>query len=246
MLELLASSPLLALFAIMAIGLAIGKIKFFGISLGAAAAMFVALGLSTANPDIQIPPLVYQFGLAIFVYAIGLNFGPSFVREFATRGWKLTVFMIGMLVLLVGVGFGLIRVFDLDTDVAAGMFAGSLSSTPGMAAVVDMLGNSTPVVGYSLAYPGAVIGAILVAAIGAKVLKVDHEADAKEEGMIPAPLVAKGVRLTKDFPDTAGHLYQVTGRSVVATREISDMENHRLAQPDMPCLLYTSPSPRDD
>ncbi|WP_284770167.1 aspartate:alanine exchanger family transporter [Corynebacterium rhinophilum] len=234
MLDLLASSPLLALFAIMAIGLAIGKIKFFGISLGAAAAMFVALGLSTANPDIQIPPLVYQFGLAIFVYAIGLNFGPSFVREFATRGWKLTVFMIGMLVLLVGVGFGLIRVFGLETDVAAGMFAGSLSSTPGMAAVVDMLGNSTPVVGYSLAYPGAVIGAILVAAIGAKVLKVDHEADAKEEGMIPAPLVAKGVRLTKDFPDTAGHLYQVTGHSVVATREISDMENHRLAQPDMP------------
>ena len=54
----------------MAVGLAIGKIKIFGISLGAAAAMFVALGLSTANPDIQIPPLVYQFGLAIFLSLI--------------------------------------------------------------------------------------------------------------------------------------------------------------------------------
>ena len=113
----------------MAVGLAIGKIKIFGISLGAAAAMFVALGLSTANPDIQIPPLVYQFGLAIFVYAIGLSFGPSFVREFKTRGWKLTVFMLGMLVILVAVGFGLIRAFGLSVPEATGMFAGSLTST---------------------------------------------------------------------------------------------------------------------
>ena len=218
----------------MAVGLAIGKIKIFGISLGAAAAMFVALGLSTANPDIQIPPLVYQFGLAIFVYAIGLNFGPSFVREFKTRGWKLTVFMLGMLVVLVAVGYGLIRGFGLSVPEAVGMFAGSLSSTPGMAAVVEMVGDSTPVVGYSLAYPGAVIGAILVAAIGAKVVKVNHEEDARAEGMIPAELVAKGVRLTKNFNDTAGHIYRVTGQTVVATRIISDEERHRLAVPEMP------------
>ena len=218
----------------MAVGLAIGKIKIFGISLGAAAAMFVALGLSTANPDIQIPPLVYQFGLAIFVYAIGLSFGPSFVREFKTRGWKLTVFMLGMLVILVAVGFGLIRAFGLSTPEATGMFAGSLSSTPGMAAVVEMVGDSTPVVGYSLAYPGAVIGAILVAAIGAKVVKVNHEEDARAEGMIPAELVAKGVRLTKNFNDTAGHIYRVTGQTVVATRIVSDEERHRLAVPEMP------------
>ena len=233
-LNFLASSPLLSLFVIMAVGLAIGKIKIFGISLGAAAAMFVALGLSTANPDIQIPPLVYQFGLAIFVYAIGLSFGPSFVREFKTRGWKLTVFMLGMLVILVAVGFGLIRAFGLSTPEATGMFAGSLSSTPGMAAVVEMVGDSTPVVGYSLAYPGAVIGAILVAAIGAKVVKVNHEEDARAEGMIPAELVAKGVRLTKNFNDTAGHIYRVTGQTVVATRIISDEERHRLAVPEMP------------
>ncbi|MGO2640688.1 aspartate:alanine exchanger family transporter [Corynebacterium flavescens] len=233
MLSFLASSPLLSLFLIMAVGLAIGKIKVFGISLGAAAAMFVALGLSTANPDIQIPPFVYQFGLAIFVYAIGLSFGPSFVREFKNRGWKLTLFMVGMLVALVGVGYLLIKFFDLNVPVAVGMFAGSLSSTPGMAAVVDMVGNSEPVVGYSLAYPGAVIGAIAVAAIGASAFRVNHVEDARAEGMIPTPLVWKAVRLAKDFDDTAGHIYRVTGQKVVATRLVRDDHHHRLAVPEM-------------
>ncbi len=102
--------------------------------------------------------------------------------------------MLGMLVVLVAVGYGLIRGFGLSVPEAVGMFAGSLSSTPGMAAVVEMVGDSTPVVGYSLAYPGAVIGAILVAALGAKVVKANHEEDARAEGMIPAELVAKAAR----------------------------------------------------
>ena len=58
MLAFLAEQPLLTLFLIMAVGLAVGKINVFGISLGAAAAMFVALGLSAANPDIVVPAFV--------------------------------------------------------------------------------------------------------------------------------------------------------------------------------------------
>ena len=59
MLAFLAEQPLLTLFLIMAVGLAVGKINFFGISLGAAAAMFVALGLSAANPDIVVLSLIH-------------------------------------------------------------------------------------------------------------------------------------------------------------------------------------------
>ncbi|HKM24806.1 MAG TPA: transporter, partial [Corynebacterium sp.] len=69
MLDFLVAHPLVALIAILAVGLALGKIRVLGISLGAAAVLFVALGLSTAAPDIQIPPLLYQLGLAMFVYA---------------------------------------------------------------------------------------------------------------------------------------------------------------------------------
>lgn len=235
MLNILAANPLFALFFIMATGLALGKIKVGGISLGAAAAMFVALGLSTANPDIQIPPFVYQMGLALFVYAIGLNYGPAFFRDFKERGWKLTLFMLGMFVVLIAAGYGVIRALGLDTAIGAGMFAGSLSSTPGMAAAVDMVGNSTPVVGYSLVYPGSVLGVILVAAVGAKLLKVDHAADARAEGVVAAPLEWKAVRVTRSFgpEDTIGRLHALTGAAVVGTRLVGQ-ERHRLAAPDTP------------
>ncbi|QPK79609.1 transporter [Corynebacterium lizhenjunii] len=234
MLDFLAQQPLLTLFLIMAVGLAVGKIKFWGISLGAAAAMFVALGLSTANPDIAIPPLVYQFGLAVFVYVIGLNFGQSFFRDFARRGWKLSLLIVAMLVLLAGLTAAAVRALGLDPAVGAGALAGSISSTPGMAAIVQALGgDTTPVVGYSLTYPGSVLGTIVVAAVGAAWLRVDHLADAAAEGMVPSPLRWQGVRLDRDFAGTAGDLPRITGQRIVATRLVNNPDSHHLAVPEM-------------
>ena len=235
MLSFLAEQPLLALFLIMAVGLAVGKESAWGVSLGAAAAMFVALGLSTANPDIAIPPFVYQFGLAVFVYVIGLNFGQSFFRDFLSRGWKLSLLIVIMLLILAGVTIGFLHAFDLNPAIAVGTLAGSISSTPGMAAAVEALGgDSTPVVGYSLTYPGCVIGTIIVAAIGAKLLKVNHIDDAKAEGMIAAPLEWKGVRLGRDFAGTIDDLSAITGERIIATRHINNPHDHNLAYPELP------------
>ena len=118
MLTFLAEQPLLTLFLIMAVGLAIGKINFFGISLGAAAAMFVALGLSAANPDIAIPPFVYQFGLAIFVYIIGLNFGRSFFQDFRRRGWKMSAVVVIFFFILAGLTVLFVRCLLYTSDAA--------------------------------------------------------------------------------------------------------------------------------
>ncbi|MHA2788115.1 aspartate:alanine exchanger family transporter [Corynebacterium sp. S7] len=237
MLDYLATNPLLALAIMLALGLAIGKIQVFGVSLGAAAVLFVALGLATANPDIQIPSLVYQLGLAMFVYVIGLSSGPVFFREFKNRGWKLTVFMLVMIVVLVGLGWAFIKGLDLDPAMGAGMFAGALSSTPGMAAVVEMVSPDqaqAPVVGYSLAYPGAVIGPILVAAIGAAVLKVNHKKDAEDEGLITAPLKWTGVEIREGITGTIGQLREITGEEILATRITNDPDDHKLADQDAP------------
>ncbi|WP_042622447.1 aspartate:alanine exchanger family transporter [Corynebacterium marinum] len=240
MLDFLAANPLIALVAILAAGLALGKIRILGISLGAAAVLFVALGLSTANPDIQIPALVYQLGLAMFVYAIGLTAGEQFFAEFRSRGWRLTLFMVLLLVGLVGAAYGIIRVLGLGDLAGAGMFAGALSSTPGMAAIVDMVEGGSlvdparagePVVGYSLAYPGAVIGSILVAAVGAKLLKVDHLADAEKEGLIIAPLEWDGVRIGPGVEGTVAQLPRLAGAEIIATRIVHSDVDHSLAAP---------------
>ena len=239
-LDFLAAQPLVALVAILAVGLALGKIRVLGISLGAAAVLFVALGLSTANPDIQIPPLLYQFGLAMFVYAIGLTAGAQFFAEFRSRGWRLTLFMIALLMALVGLSWGAVRLLGLGELVGAGMFAGALSSTPGMAAIVDMVEGgslvdaaraSEPVIGYSLAYPGAVIGSILVAAVGAVLLRVDHRADAEKEGLIIAPLHWDGVLIGPGIEGTVAQLPRLAGAEIIATRIVDGPHDHRLAAP---------------
>lgn len=240
MLDFLATNPLIALVIILAVGLALGKIRVLGLSLGAAAVLFVALGLATVNPDIQIPAFVYQLGLAMFVYVIGLSAGPAFFREFRARGWQLTVFMILLIVGLAALAWVLIRALGLDATTGAGMFAGALSSTPGMAAVVEMVKDmdpaaaSEPVVGYSLAYPGAVIGAILIAAIGARVLKINHQRDAQEEGLIAAPLVWRGVKIRHTISGRVGDLPRLAGQQIIATRIVDAPDSHRLADPALP------------
>lgn len=240
MLDFLAANPLIALVVILAIGLAIGQIRVFGLSLGAAAVLFVALVFSTANTDIVIPMIVYQLGLAMFVYVIGLSAGPAFFSEFAKKGWKLTIFMLLLLATLIGLAWVLIKSLGLDAAIGTGMFTGALTSTPGMAAVVELIEGidpslaSEPVIGYSLAYPGAVLGSIVVAAVGAKLLKVNHREDARKEGMITAPLVWKGVQLKPGITGRVGDLPRLAGESIIATRIVDDPHTHRLADPDLP------------
>ena len=204
MLNFLAEYPLVALVLVLACGYAVGKVKVAGISLGAAAILFVAIAVSAANPEIAFPPLLYQFGLAVFVYSIGLSAGREFFATFPTRGWKSNAVVAVVMVVLTVLAATLIRFLDVDATTAAGTFAGSLTTTPGMAAMVEVLKGenanlaTNPVVGYSLAYPGGVLGAILVAAIGAKLLRVDHIQDARDEGIIQSHLEWRIVEVTED------------------------------------------------
>ena len=114
MLAFLASNSLLALAVILTVGFALGRIRVAGLSLGSAAILFVAIGLSTANPDIQMPPLIYQFGLALFVYCIGLAAGPAFFRTLRSRGLALNLIVAVLLVGLTALTFALVTFSGAD------------------------------------------------------------------------------------------------------------------------------------
>ncbi|MGV0409864.1 aspartate:alanine exchanger family transporter [Corynebacterium resistens] len=253
MLNFLAEYPLVALVLVLACGYALGKIKVAGISLGAAAILFVAIGVSAANPEITFPPLLYQFGLALFVYSIGLSAGREFFATFPTRGWKSNAVIAFVMVMLTGLAATVIHFLDVDATTAAGTFAGSLTTTPGMAAMVEVLKAehadiaSTPVVGYSLAYPGGVLGAILVAAVGAKLLRVDHIQDARDEGIIQSHLEWRVVEVTQEALSkltedgrtiTVQQVPQLTDANIVVTRYIASTEGatEQLAYPDAPVV----------
>ncbi|RAV32571.1 aspartate:alanine exchanger family transporter [Corynebacterium heidelbergense] len=224
MLAFLADHSLIALIVILAAGLAIGRLRIFGMSLGAAAILFVAIFLSALDSHITFPPLIYQLGLALFVYSIGLAAGREFFASFASKGWRVNVFGGVMLLVLMGLAAGLAKLFGLDPTTASGTFAGSLTTTPGMAAIVELLKGTNPdlaahpVVGYSLAYPGGVLGAIAVAAIGAGILKVNHIEDATREGLIHSRLRWRTVEIGEGVSGHISDVPRIAQADIIVTR----------------------------
>ena len=137
--QILVENQLLALLVIMGLGLALGQIRIFGFKLGIAAVLFVGLGLATFEPGIQIPPLIYIVGLALFVYTIGLESGPEFFATLRSTGIRHNAFGIVILVIVAIEAFVLISLFPVDNVEGAGTFTGALTNTPALAAVVDAL-----------------------------------------------------------------------------------------------------------
>src|SRR5215470_10750969 len=85
---ILESSPLLALFVAIATGYAIGQISIGGISFGAGAVLFTGLIIGAIAPKSAPPGLVGTVGLLMFVYGVGIQFGPQFFASLRGPGLK--------------------------------------------------------------------------------------------------------------------------------------------------------------
>ena len=97
MIALLVEEPLLLLFLVTAIGYAIRQIKIKGSSLGVAAVLFVGLFFGTLSPEIKLPAIIFELGLVIFVYTIGLSSGAGFFASFNRRGLRDNLFVLSMI-----------------------------------------------------------------------------------------------------------------------------------------------------
>src|SRR3954454_4255954 len=75
---LLEQQQLMALFLTIAIGYLAGEINIKGFSLGVGAVLFVALAVGWFAPKSTPAPMVGTFGLAIFLYAVGIQYGKQF------------------------------------------------------------------------------------------------------------------------------------------------------------------------
>jgi len=168
------SHPLIALFLMAGLGLALGKITVQGISLGTSGVLFLALAFG--HWGYTIPDGVGAFGLVLFVYCIGIAAGGRFFAAIRKEGLRLGV----LSSVIVGSGAILAvlaaRKFDLESDLAAGIFAGALTSMPALAAASEALGtggDSALVIGYGIAYPFGVIGVVLFVQLLPRILKLD-------------------------------------------------------------------------
>lgn len=154
-----------------AVGLALGKISMWGVSLGVTFVFFAGimaghLGLSI---DPQMLNYAESFGLIIFVYALGLQVGPGFFSSLGKGGLKLN--MLAMLVVLLGIVMTL--GFHWTTGVSLpdmmGILSGAVTNTPALGAAQQTLKQlndpaiqqSDMALGCAVAYPLGVVGVIL-------------------------------------------------------------------------------------
>ena len=109
------------------------------------------------------PPVLGTFGLALFLYTVGIQNGKQFFTGLTTAsGLKANlVALIGVLV-SGAICLLFIATTGLNPGYAFGLFAGSGTSTPALHAAIEAFGNDDPAVGYSVAYPFGVAGPILL------------------------------------------------------------------------------------
>lgn len=166
MASLFASSPLLALFVVVALGAAIGAIRIGPLRFGAAGALFVGLIVSALHPEVVSThmSIVQPMGLAFFVYCVGISAGATFFQDLRkqTNLLALTtiVCVVGALIALAGG-----RLLGLSSGLTSGLFTGALTAAPALDTATRLTGDPNAAVGYAFGYPVGVIGGILIVTI---------------------------------------------------------------------------------
>lgn len=202
MLDLLAQNQLLLLFVVIGLGYLVGNINLFGFKLGVAAVLFVGIALGAIDSRLALPEYIYVIGLVLFVYAIGLQSGPSFFASFQKRGIRFSLIAAGVLAMGAVIAVILKSILGVQAPTIAGLFCGAVTNTPALAATVETAKNmsvnlppevrdfyaTSPVVTFGLAYPFGVFGVILWLFLFSKVFKsapVEVSPDLAEPGVEP-------------------------------------------------------------
>ncbi len=218
--ETLKHNHLLLIFIVAGLGYAVGHIKIKGFSLGISAVLFVGLFFGALDKDIKLPEIVHMLGLVIFVYAIGISSGPGFFASLKGRGFSENLLAGGVLVLGSFVVILVKKIFLLSSGVAAGLFCGSFTNTPALAAVIEAIkraagdgdvsvASSEPVFGYSVAYPMGVIGILLSFYMFQRMFKIDFAEEARK------------------YPEQVGGQKKIINLTIRITKE--DLSNIKIA-----------------
>ena len=157
---------------ICATGLALGKVKIFGISLGVIFVFFAGIvaGHFGVQIDHKMLALAQNFGLILYIYALGLQVGPGFFSSFKKGGVKLN--LLALLLLIAGSAMALGAHWMTGTSLSdtVGLLAGAVTNTPMLGAAQQTLLQMNPegteaansmAMACAVAYPFGLVGMIL-------------------------------------------------------------------------------------
>lgn len=183
---------------VIAVGVLLGKIKFFGVSLGVTFVLFTGIvcGHFGLTGNTQILTFLQDFGLILFVFCIGLQVGPSFFSSFKKGGIAMNLVAMGIVALNIAVAVALYYGLNgrIELPMMVGILCCAVTNTPGLGAAneaLSQLNYSGPQIamGYACAYPLGVlgiIGSIIAIRYICRInLKKEEEDIAKEEAANP-------------------------------------------------------------
>ena len=175
-----------------ALGLYLGRIKIFGISLGITFVLFAGilaghLGI-VVNKDMLY--FAQSFGLILFVYALGLQVGPGFFSSLKKGGVAMNMMGLGVILLGLIMTVGLHWVTGVSLSNMVGLLCGAVTNTPALGAAQQALlqidpantkGVTDMALACAVAYPLGVVGVILAIIILRALFADKKQKDLKEQ-----------------------------------------------------------------
>lgn len=163
-----AMQAVIVLSIIIACGLALGKLRVKGVSLGVTFVFFA--GILAGHLGLSIDPTILHYtenlGLVLFVYELGLKVGPGFFSSFRKGGLSLNLLGLGVIAIGTVMTVLISLLFDMPIGDAVGVMCGATTNTPALGAAQQALGQfgisaNGAALSCAVTYPLGVVGVIL-------------------------------------------------------------------------------------
>ena len=210
--EILSRDTTLVIFAAIAIGFLIGRLRIGGFQLGATGGVLIS-ALFFGHFGFTVDPIVQTIGFTLFIYCVGLQAGPQFFAVLQQDGSRYVAIALFVAIGSLALVLALATLAGFDTGLSAGLMAGALTSTPTLVGAENAVtaGLYTPPegvdrddvlqtigVGYAITYLFGTVGLLLLVKLLPTVLRLDLPAAAsalaRERGMEEAARSADAER----------------------------------------------------
>lgn len=226
---------------VIAFGVALGKVKILGVSLGVTFVLFVGLLIGHFGFLVNgnVIKFVQDFGLILFIFSIGMQVGPGFFSSFKKGGFLLNGLAILIITLNIAVALTIYYTAgNVSLTDMVGILSGAVTNTPGLGAaqqtLTEIQGDTAAgaiqgmSMGYAAAYPLGVVGIILSMILIKSIFKIKLEDETKklEEENAQSQLMPYVITLRAEnsgiFNKSVKEIHDVIGRNFVISRMLSD------------------------
>ena len=229
-----------------ALGLYLGRIKIFGISLGITFVFFAGilaghLGI-VVNKDMLY--FAQSFGLILFVYALGLQVGPGFFSSLKKGGVAMNMMGLGVILLGLIMTVGLHWVTGVSLSNMVGLLCGAVTNTPALGAAQQALlqidpantkGVTDMALACAVAYPLGVVGVILAIIILKALFTDKKQKDQKEQRDMTTYVAEFHVSNPAIYEKSIKDVMKLTDRHFVISRV---WRNGKVSIPTSDTLLH--------